>query len=151
MTDEFGRISGARAGFQAPSSLTAMPKMGVALPPVCGAGRSAWQSSQRCARCETSGRCVAQHGRRIGAGRDRGPAVRAVESRLASLSSLLNELIQACAVKHVGTDGEHQALPRSVIIPAAFVSQSIFHTDGALAVDGCSCSSQQSTVASAES
>ena len=38
MTDEFGRISGARAGFQAPSSLTAMSKMGVALPPCVAPG-----------------------------------------------------------------------------------------------------------------
>ena len=127
MTDEFGRISGARAGFQAPSPLTAMPTIRVALPPVCGAGRSAWQSSQRCARCETSGLCVSQHGRVLVCAEI---GERAVESRLASLSSLLNELIQACAVKHVGTDGEHQALhhPRcfrqSKYLPAYFAFSS---------------------------
>lgn len=149
MTDKFGPYFWSSCRLPSPILSYCDVQDGSGSAPVCGAGRSAWQSSQRRARCETSGRCVAQHGRRIGVRRDRGTAVRAVESRLAGLSSLLNELIQACAVKHVGTDGEHQALPRSVI-PAAFVSQSIFHTDGALAVDGCSCSSQQSTVASAE-
>lgn len=53
----------------------------------------------------------------------------------------------------MATDGEHQTFPRSVIparmIGAVFTSQSIFHTNGALGVDGCSCFNkhQQHTIA----